>query len=107
MPGPAGRMANPKSREGNWMCPTLRVKAPARSVPRGARNQLVACGCIQADEAGSRPGSSLCHVPLASPVTLGNGRGLKLVGVAPVLIAITWHVNENPATPLPDDSWRR
>jgi hypothetical protein len=55
-------------------------------------------------QAGSRPGSCLCRVP---PASLGNGRGLRLVAVVPVAIAITRTVNENTATVLPDDSWNR
>jgi hypothetical protein len=38
---------------------------------------------------------------------LKNGRGLKHVGVAPVVIAITWTVNENVATLLSADSGHR
>lgn len=36
-----------------------------------------------------------------------DGRGLTLVGVVPVVIAITWNVNENAPTSLPGDSWHR
>jgi hypothetical protein len=91
----------------------------ARSVSPRDRNQLVAWACTQADEACSTARFRRWHVrrdsvrgllyaavPSASPATLGDGREPKLVGVVPVMIAITRNVNDNAATLLPDSRHR-
>lgn len=68
----------------------------ARSIRTGSSDAVVSGGIL--------PGSSRCRVPSASPATFGNGRGLKLVGVAPVVIANAWNVHETAAALPPDVS---
>lgn len=55
------------------------------------------------------PSTDPCHAVIEVGIVWlrPHGRGLKVVGVATAVIAITRTVNEDTASVLPDDSWNR